>query len=391
MDIRDLETVRAWVDVDLGALVANYDSLAQRANPRVGLLPIVKADAYGLGACPVVRALESRDPWGYGVATLAEGVRLRERGIDRRVVAFFLTPHELDQAANAGITPVLGDAHNLELWRGIARRLRKRLPFHVEVDTGMGRCGFHHADARAWLPMIQEALADGLVWEGTLTHFHSADELDADPTREQWERFQACVAAFPAGVGGVIHTSASAAGARWPEYAADLVRPGLFLYGGLAGGEPIRPEPVATVRARVVSVREVPAGWTASYGATHEARRPSRWATLAIGYADGLRRELSNNGFVRFGDREAPIIGRVCMDVTVVDVTDLDEVTPGTVCTAIGGPDGAATSLHAVSKRCGTIDYEILTGLTQRLPRRYAGVGDSEDRVGGRVREGLDP
>jgi alanine racemase len=158
-----------------------------------------------------------------------------------------------------------------------------------------------------------------------------------------------------------------------------VLRPGLFLYGGVAGGEPIRPEPVATVRARVLSVREVPAGWTASYGATHEARRPSRWATLAIGYADGLRRELSNHGIVRFGDREAPVIGRVCMDVTVVDVTDLDEVAAGTVCTVIGGPHGAATSLHAVSKRCDTIDYEILTGLTQRLPRRYRGADQSGD------------
>ena len=385
MDIRDLETVRAWVDVDLGALVANYDGLAQRANPRVGLLPIVKADAYGLGACPVVRALESRDPWGYGVATLGEGIRLRERGIDRRVVAFFLTPQELDQAADAGITPSLGDPHNLELWRGIARRLGKPLPFHLEVDTGMGRCGFHHADVQTWLPTLEEALAEGLVWEGTLTHFHSADVPDAEPTREQWERFQACVAAFPRGVGGVLHTSASAAGARWPEYAADLLRPGLYLYGGIAGGEPIRPEPVATVRARVVSVREVPAGWTASYGATHEARRPSRWATLAIGYADGLRRELSNSGVVRFGDREAPIIGRVCMDVTVVDVTDLEEVAPGTLCTVIGGPHDAATSLHAVSRRCGTIDYEILTGLTQRLPRRYTGANQSTDRSNARV------
>jgi alanine racemase len=171
----------------------------------------------------------------------------------------------------------------------------------------------------------------------------------------------------------LLHTSASAAAARWPEFAADLLRPGLFLYGGRAGGEPLAPRPVVTVCARVTAVREVPAGWTASYGATHRAERPSRWATLAIGYADGLRRELSNNGAVRFGEREAPIVGRVCMDVTVVDVTDLPAVSAGDVATVIGGPADSATGLTTVAERCGTISYEILTGLTGRLPRRYMG------------------
>lgn len=379
MDMDDLETLRAWVDVDLGAVVANYDSLAERANPRVGVLPIVKADAYGLGACPVVRALEPKNPWGYGVATLAEGIQLRERGIDRRVIAFFLTPEELAQAGEAEITPVIGDLHNLGLWRGLAKRMGKPLPFHLEVDTGMGRCGFHHAAVEDWLDTVCDASEDGLTWEGTLMHFHSADEPDDTPSHEQWERFQACLSRFPPGTGGAIHTVASAAAARWPEYAADLLRPGLFLYGGLAGGEPMRPEPVVSVRARALTVRDVPAGWTASYGATYEAKRPSRWATLSIGYADGLRRELSNGGFVRFGDQAAPIVGRVCMDVTVVDVTDVVGVVPGAVATVIGGPHDGPTGVSAVAKRCGTIDYEILTGLSKRLPRRYTildGVGE---------------
>jgi alanine racemase len=161
------------------------------------------------------------------------------------------------------------------------------------------------------------------------------------------------------------------AGVRWPEYAADLLRPGLFLYGGLAGGEPIQPTPVINVKARVSTVRDVPEGWTASYGATFRAERASRWATLAIGYGDGIRRELSNNGFVGFGTREAPIIGRVCMDVLVVDVSGMDDVSAGSVATVIGGPHGSPTGLDVVAERCGTITYEILTGLTQRLPRRY--------------------
>jgi alanine racemase len=378
-----MSTVRAWVDVDLGALVANYDTLVERAKPRAGVLPVVKADAYGLGMCPVVRALEPRAPWGYGVAALSEAVEMREKGLDRRVIHFFPTPEELDVVAGARITPAIGDVAALSRYRAIARRLERRLPFHLEIDTGIGRCGFRWDVAKEWLPRVLEACERDLEWEGTFTHYHSADGPDEGPTREQWERFQSCVAGFPEGRGGVRHTAASVAAVRWPAYAAELLRPGLFLYGGVGGGESIEPRPVVTVRARVTSVRDVPAGWTASYAATYRAERPSRWATLAIGYADGLRRELSNNGFVLFGERRAPIIGRVCMDVTVVDVTDLEDVGPGSVATVVGGPSDTPTSLASVAERCGTITYEILTGLTRRLPRRYT--GGSPEPIGERT------
>jgi alanine racemase len=371
MDTHDFSTVRAWVEVDLGALVANYDSLLARAKPRVGMLPVVKADGYGLGMCPVVRALEPREPWGYGVAALSEGLEMREKGLDRPVVHFFCTPDELELAAEAHITPAIGDREALERYRSVARAAGRRLPFHLEIDTGIGRCGFLHNDLGIWLPAVLEACEDDLDWEGTCSHYHSADVEDDAPTIEQWERFQECTGRFPEGAGGLRHTSASVAAGRWPEYSGDLLRPGLFLYGGLAGAEAVEPQPVAEVKARATAVREVPEGWTASYGATFRAERPSRWATLAIGYADGLRRELSNNGVVRFGDREAPIVGRVCMDVTVVDVTDLDDVVAGSVATVMGGPHGSATSFDVVAERCGTISYDLLTGLTQRLPRRY--------------------
>jgi alanine racemase len=377
MSPNDMSTLRAWVDVDLGALVANYDRLVERAKPRVGVLPVVKADAYGIGMCPVARTLERRRPWGYGVAALSEAIELREKGLDRRVIHFFPTPEELELVAEAGVTPAIGDLEALDRYVAVARRLERRLPFHLEIDTGIGRCGFRWDDTRTWVPHVLVACENELEWEGTFAHYHSADAEDESFTEEQWARFQSSVAELPDGVGGVRHTAASVVGVRWPEYSADLLRPGLFLYGGLAGGEPVQPKPVVTLKARVTAVREVPAGWTASYGATFRANRPSRWATLAIGYGDGLRRELSNNGCVRFGDAEAPIIGRVCMDVTIVDVTDLDDVKAGAVATVIGGPAESSTGLSTVARRCGTITYEILTGLTRRLPRRYAGEGES--------------
>lgn len=373
MDTHDIETARAWVDVDLGALVANYERLHAWAKPRAGMLPVVKADAYGLGVGPVVRALEKREPWGYAVAALAEAIEVRELGVERPILLFFCTPDELGSAAEARVIPGIGDLEALERWRAVASGLRRRLPFHLEIDTGIGRCGFRDDVVEDWLPRVREACERDLEWQGTYTHFHSADVEDTAPTEEQWERLQGCLRRFPAGVGGLVHSAASISAARWPEYAADLVRPGIFLYGGIAGREPFLPEPVVSVRARVTSVREVPEGWTASYGATYRAPRPSRWATLAIGYADGLRRELSNIGSVRFDEREAPIVGRVCMDVTVVDVTELDGVEPGDVATVIGGAHDSPTSLRAVAERCDTITYEILCALSKRLPRRHLG------------------
>lgn len=371
MDIQDIDTVRAWVDVDLGALVANYRSLEERANPRVGMLPIVKADAYGLGVRGVLQALEPLEPWGYGVAALSEARALRELGIARRILLLFPTLEELRAAVELEVTPAIGDPATLVRWRELARQADRRLSFHLEVDTGMGRAGFLSTEVERWLPEVLEAAAE-VEWEGTFTHFHSAEVEDERPTREQWERFRACIGRFPNGSGGLLHASGTAAALRWPDYSLDLVRPGIFLYGArVVTGLPA-PRPVAAVRARVTALKDVPAGWTASYGATFRSSSASRWATLALGYGDGLRRELSNRGSALFGDEVAPIIGRVCMDVTVVDVTDLEGVEPGSVATVVGGDPAGPASLEMVAELCGTIPYEILTGLTGRLPRLYA-------------------
>ena len=374
MNTRDLETARAWVEVDLGALAENYRTVCREAAPRVGALPVVKTDAYGLGVRRVVAALEPLEPWGYAVATAAEGGKLRQLGIRRPILLLFSAPEEMAAAAEQRLTPAIGDLLSLERWWAIARNEGNTLPFHLEIDTGIGRAGFRHDAVESWLPRVMEASSAELEWEGTFTHFHSAEV--EEPTAEQWERFQNCLAEIPDGAAGLIHAASSAAALQTPDYGADLIRPGLFLYGGLEGSGD-QPLAVATVKARVLAVRDVPAGWSASYGATHVASRPSTWATLAIGYGDGVRRELSNTGYVRFGDEHAPIVGRVCMDVLIADVSDMsgDRVVAGDVATVIGGPPDAPTSLKNVAARCGTIAYEILTGLTPRLRRIWVDDG----------------
>lgn len=219
------------------------------------------------------------------------------------------------------------------------------------------------------------ALAEGaLRWEGCYTHFHSSDEPDLAPTFRQWARFEAALARLPAPAAGerrVVHAANSGAALRCGGFACDLARPGISLYGGRAGSAVV-PAVVATVRARLVLVREVEAGSTAGYGATYTARHRERWGTVAIGYGDGIPRALATGGGdVLLHGRRVPIIGRVSMDVLTVNLSAVPEAAIGDVATLIGADGGAEILLDEVAARSGTIAYEILTGLTQRLPRVY--------------------
>lgn len=345
---------RAWVDVDLDALVANGRRVGQVSGAR--LLPMVKANGYGLGAVAVTRALEALDPWGYGVATVEEGAELRTAGVDRPVVVFTpLLPIGLQSAASHNLRPVLCSVQELEQWQALA----PARPFHVGVDTGMARAGVPFDDA-VMLNAMRERLRGEPGYEGVCTHFHSAD---ADPATidVQQRRFEAAIAALGARP-KLVHAANSAAALRGWRQADDLVRPGIFLYGGSAGDAV--PSPVAVLRARVVAARRVAAGDSVSYGATWRAERATRVATLAIGYADGVLRSLSNRGAVELAGQRAPIRGRVTMDMTTVESAD---AVPGDVATIFGG----AVSLDEQASAAGTISYELLTALGTRVHRRY--------------------
>jgi alanine racemase len=236
----------------------------------------------------------------------------------------------------------------------------------------MGRAGFDWRETGAWGAAVHARMGADLRWEGAFTHFHSADAADPAPTATQWERFQDAVASLPVSREDLmVHAANSAAAVRWPEYAADAVRPGIFLYGGdpapgLAGS---RPEAVVSVRARLVRVQRVPPGSTLGYGATHVARGWERWATLAIGYGDGIRRSLANRSSAVVRGRKVPIVGRISMDMTVVDITAVPDARVGDVATVLGVDGACSIGLNEMADAAGTISYEILTGLSQRLPR----------------------
>lgn len=368
---------RAWVDVDLEALRWNARTVRRLAGTGTALVPMVKANAYGLGMERVVAALLPEEPWAFGVAAVAEGEALRASGWQGPVIVFApIGPEEYTRAAAADLTLSLSDLGAVRRWLHAGRSVGRHVAFHTEIDTGMGRAGFSWREAAAWSEAVDRVADGDARWEGCFTHFHSADEPDLAPTDEQWRRFEDAVGALVPprdGAQRLIHAANSAAALRRPEYARSLVRPGIFLYGGEVGAES-PPRPVAALRARVVLVREVATGATVGYGATYRASGRERWATLAAGYGDGLRRALGPaGGEVLIHGQRVPIIGRISMDVTVVNVSTIDEVAPGDVATVIGRDGDAEIRLDEVAARCGTISYEILTGLGPRLPRVYEG------------------
>lgn len=312
---------------------------------------MVKADGYGLGAVPVAKALLSLGPWGFGVATVPEGVELRAAGINRPIIVFTPARTAMEAAYRAhDLRAVLDDPAVAARWT---------LPFHLEIDTGMARVGVR------WDECERLAAVTSPHLEGAFTHFHSAD-ADHASVREQWTRFQqalACLGRRPA----LVHAANSAGIWRLGER-LDLVRPGVFLYGGRAGDHAPLPYAVAAVRARVVSTRRVRAGDTVSYGAEWRAARDTSVATVGIGYADGIPRSVLGRGQVLLGRRRCPVVGRVTMDFLMVEA---EGAAPGDIATLVGSDGDATITLDEFAGWAGTISYEILTGLGSRLPREY--------------------
>jgi alanine racemase len=366
----DHRTRRAWVEIDAGALRRNFGRIRSAAGPGVPVIPMVKADAYGLGAEDAVRTLEPEAPFAYGVATVPEGVALRRSGVTRPVlVCSPLVSDDLPDAVREGLTVSLSDLLGLEALRAVARSLGCAATFQAEVDTGMGRAGFLPDEIETWGPVVAGAHGqDGLSWVGCFTHLHSADLAGGPGVDEQVEAFERVTARLRPPEGCLLHVANSAAAFRLGARAG-AVRPGIFLYGGGVGPDLPVPEAVARVRARVVRVREAPPGTPAGYGATYRAAAHERWATLAIGYADGLPRALGGRGSAVVGGRRAPLVGRLSMDMSVANISGLEGVEPGDVATLMGGPGEGAVTLDEVAGLAGTISYEILTGLGPRLPR----------------------
>jgi len=343
--------------VDLASLVAN--AITVRAAARgARLLPMLKADAYGFGAVEVARALDqsvAADPWGFGVAGVGEGAALRAAGIRRPILV--LTPARLDEQeafAALDLRATLDDPAVVAGWT---------LPYHLEVDTGMSRSGVCWDDprlARCGTPML----------EGAFTHFHSAEE-DPASVDVQWARFETALATL-GGRPTLIHAANSAAVWRLNR-SLDLVRPGLFLYGVRPAPHVPQPQPVASLHARVVSVRRVCSGQGVSYANEWRASRDTTIVTVGLGYADGVPRATQGKLSVLIGGRRHPVVGRITMDMVMVDAGPDGKVRPGDIATLVGRDGAEEITWDDVAGWAATNAYEVICRVNPRVRRVYAG------------------
>jgi alanine racemase len=364
-----------YVEIDLAALQHNLAQARLQAGSGRRILAVVKADAYGHGAARVAPALEEAGADLFGVAIVEEGVALRRAGITRPILVLGGTyPGQEGELFEYDLVPILFDpeaARRLDARAGAAGRV---LPFHLKIDTGMGRIGFRPEE----LPFLLEELAGlkYLVMEGLISHLAMADDPQNPFTDEQAERFRACLAEVRrAGFAPrYVHLSNSAAlfSREIPE--CNLVRPGIVLYGGLpapcfAGRIDLRP--VMSFRTSVAQVKKVPAGTGVSYGHRFVAERPTVLAAIPVGYADGYSRLLSNCGEVLIRGKRAKVAGTVCMDWTLIDVTDIRGVEVGDEVTLLGRDNGQGITAEEWAERIGSISYEVFCQVSKRVPRLY--------------------
>ena len=372
----DRRELRTWAEIDLDVLEHNYRALRAMLPEGCRFAGLVKADAYGHGAVPVAQKLEKLGADLLAVACVDEGKELRRAEIALPILCLGQTPPTLgEELLQWDITQGVEDLETAQALSQIAQRQGKRLKVHIKVDTGMGRLGFRwesSGNEAVVEQMAQVCALSGLEVEGMFTHFAAADG-DEEYTMAQFTRFlDAKKALEDRGIHlKIYHCGASSAVLHYPCTYLDMVRPGIVLYGyytdedsrGLDGPGLI---PVMRLKSRVAAVRAMPAGAKVSYGCTAELKRPTRLAVLPIGYGDGLPRVLSNQLKVMICGKPCPIVGRICMDMCMADVTDLPEVKPGDVAD-IYGPG----LTDEAARLAGTISYELLCRVAPRVPRIY--------------------
>ena len=366
---------RNRVIIDLSALVHNFAEVRSLVSPGTKVMGIVKSDAYGHGLIPVSRALEKHGVDSLGVAHLREAMDLRRSGITVPVVLLcgIRTKEEVRAAIEERLIPVVFDEEMAESAADECRRRGARISVFVKVDTGMGRLGISESELRKTLKKIADRKE--LTVEGLTSHLSCADEPTADFTEGQLSSFREAVLAGRAiGLELPMNTLANSAGiARYEDSHFHVVRPGILLYGGAAGPcpKPLNLKPVMQFRGEILQVREIPCGRPISYGRTYYTQALQRIAVTSAGYGDGLLRSLSNRGKVLIKGRRANILGRVCMNMTVADVTGLEDVRAGDEVVYLGSQGESIITGDELAEWSQTISYEVFCSIGQRNTREY--------------------
>lgn len=372
---------RTWAEISLDDLEYNYRRLRRLTAPGTRFLGVVKADAYGHGAIPVSRRLSELGAEFLSVSNLDEAMQLRDAGITLPILILGYTPAEF--AGLEAEREIRQEVHSLEYAQALNASLAgtgKRLKIHIKLDTGMSRLGFTaYNSPETAAGLAETAKLRGLEIEGIFTHFCAADSLEEECQRFtalQYERFTSLLNELSAmGIQPPLrHCCNSAAAILHPEYAMDMIRPGVALYGlppSPALEKQISLRPLLSWRAAVAQVRTFPKGTAVSYGRTWTAGQESRIAVLPVGYADGLNRRLSNRVQFLLNGRRVPQAGAICMDMCMLDVTALPECRVGDVVTILGRDGEQMNRCQDMAALLDTIAYEVVCNISKRVPRLY--------------------
>ncbi|MDI3310878.1 MAG: alanine racemase [Thermoanaerobacterium sp.] len=365
-----------WAEVNLDNIIHNYKEIRKITDKNAGIMAVVKANAYGHGSYEVSKELINCGVDYLAVATIDEALELREQGISKPILILGYTPAKFaDVIVKYDITQTAFELSYVKEVAKVAQKLGKYAKIHVKVDTGMGRIGYNDMN-KAYEEILSMSSLAGINIEGIFSHFSSSDEKDKEYTVRQLKIFLSLIERLKkSGIYIPIrHIANSAAILDMPETHLDMVRPGIILYGSFPSDEvnkKIDLRPTISLRSKVVYVKDVEEGEYISYNRTYRTNRKSRIATLPIGYADGLNRLLSNNHNVIINGKYAPIVGKICMDQCMVDVTSIEDVKEGDTATIMGEADGKFISADEIADKLKTIPYEVYCGISRRVPRIY--------------------
>jgi len=373
-----------WAEVSLKAITGNLARIRRHIGPKPQVLAVVKSNAYGLGAVPISKALEKAGADRFGVTCANEGIELRESGIRKPILILTgFWPGEEKRLIDNRLTPAVtrpDDVLHLEK-AAKASRAKRRLRFHLKINTGMNRLGILPSEIDAFAAAFADCRH--LELEGTFTHFASAEDFSARQTSDQEQVFQKCLEKLRAlGISpGIVHMANSGAICARPSTWADMVRPGAILYGYYQSFDPpeksqevqrrLPVEPSLSLRARIITLRDLPAGQPVGYSARFITERPSRIAVINAGYADGISRQRTNRGCALIHGRRVPLVGAISMDLTTLDVTDVPGVALGDVVTIYGRDGEAEIRVSDVAREIGTVTSDLLCALGRRVPRYY--------------------
>jgi len=365
-----------WATIDLGALAHNYDVIEKRLKGKAAIMAMVKADAYGHGAVPVSKTLEKCGVRALGVATVEEGVELRDSGIGVPILVMGVAPSCPKQMLEANLTPVVHSEDVLDALDACAAGAKRNTAVHLKVDTGMNRLGVRPEALGSLLSHLKRCRH--LFVEGVMTHLAEADQ--SEMSARQLLLFLEARSSIEAALGPVKVWHIANSGAIMHGEPVEIpganecwARPGLSLYGDADGSDfaGVELRPVMGLESRAVLLKEIPEGARVSYGGTFTTKRPTRIAIVPIGYADGYPWSVSGKASVLIRGRRAPVVGRVTMDMIIVDATDVPDVATNDGVVLIGRQGKEWITLREFAGWAGTITYEILCGISKRIPRIY--------------------